>query len=86
MTVGSSSLQVGDHATGNTHDVSWCRTEVVIPRSRSRPHFVVLQQVRVHEHTKLSAVAKGRHTKSGIMNLSSSCLSQRVSRLLVEFH
>ena len=61
MTVGSSSLQVGDHATGNTHNVSRCCTEVVVPRSRRGPHLVVLQQVRVHEHTQLSAVTEGGH-------------------------
>ena len=57
----SGALQVGDHTTGNTHDVGWCRTEVVVPRSRGRPHLVVLQQVRVHEHSQLSAVTEGRH-------------------------
>jgi len=65
MTVGSSSLQVGDHATGNTHNVSRCCTEVVVPRSRRGPHLVVLQQVRVHEHTQLSAVTEGGHAADG---------------------
>ena len=68
MTVGSSSLQVGDHATGNTHNVSRCCTEVVVPRSRRGPHLVVLQQVRVHEHTQLSAVTEGGHAASGFGN------------------
>ena len=62
-------LQVGDNTTGNAHDVSWRSTEVVIPRSRSRPHLVVLQQVRVHEHTQLCAVTKGRHATIGFGNL-----------------
>ena len=54
-------LEVGDDTAGNTNDVIWVRTEVVIPRSRSSPHLVVLQQVRVNEHTQLSCVTKGRH-------------------------
>ena len=54
-------LQVGDNATGHAHDVIRVRTEVVIPRSCCRPHLVVLQQIRVHEHTQLCAVTKGRH-------------------------
>jgi hypothetical protein len=44
-------LEVGDYSTGDTHDVCWCRTEVVIPRSDSSPHFVILQQIRINEHT-----------------------------------
>ena len=58
-------FQVGDYSTSNTNDVGWCRTEVVIPRSRSSPHFVVLQQVRVNEHTQLSAVTELGHTTFG---------------------
>ena len=57
----SPALQVGDDTTGNAHNVSRSRTEVVVPRSRSSPHLVVLQQVRVHEHTQLYAVTKGRY-------------------------
>ena len=30
----SGALQFGDHATGDANDVSWCRAEVVVPRSR----------------------------------------------------
>ena len=62
-------LQVGDYSAGNTNDVIRVRTEVVIPRSCSRPHFVVLQQVRIHEHTQLSTVTKGRHAAIGLGNL-----------------
>ena len=57
--------QVGDHATGNANDVNRCRTEVVVPHFCSSPHLVVLQQVGVHEHTQLSAVAKGRNATVG---------------------
>ena len=49
--VWSGALEVGDNATCDAHDVIRVRTEVVVPRSRSRPHFVVLQQVRINEHT-----------------------------------
>ena len=61
-------LDVDDHATSNAHDVCRSSTEVIVPRSRCRPHFVVLQQVRVNKHTKLSAVTKGRHAKFGLGN------------------
>ena len=43
-------LEVSDDATSNTHDVIRVRTEVVIPRSRSSPHLVVLQQIGINEH------------------------------------
>ena len=65
----SGALEVDDYAAGNTHDVSWCSTEVVVPRSRSGPHFVVLQQVGVDEHTQLCAVTKGGHAANGLGNL-----------------
>ena len=61
-------LEVDDYATGDTHDVIRVRTEHVIPRSCSSPHFVVLQQVRINEHTQLSAVTKGRHAFVGLSN------------------
>ena len=66
MNIGSGVLQVGDHTTGYTHDVIRVRTEVVVPRSRCCPHFVVLQQIRIHEHTQLSAVTKGWHATDGV--------------------
>lgn len=69
MTVGSSSLQVGDHATGNTHNVSRCCTEVVVPRSGCSPYFVVLQQVWIYEHTQLCAVTERGHATVGFGNL-----------------
>jgi ABC-type proline/glycine betaine transport system ATPase subunit len=42
----------------------------VISRAGSSPHLAVLQQVRINEHTQLSAVTKRRHTKSGFMTSS----------------
>ena len=65
----SGALEVGDNTTTNTHDVIRVRTEVVIPCACCSPHFVVLQQVRVNEHTQLSAVTKGRHATVGLGNL-----------------
>ena len=59
-------FEVGDNATSNAHDVSRRCTEVVVPRSRSSPHFVVLQQVRINEHTQLSCMTKGRHATVGL--------------------
>ena len=61
-------FEVGDNATSNAHDVSWRRTEVVIPHSRSCPHLVILQQVRINKHTQLCAVTKGRHAIIGLRN------------------
>ena len=61
-------LEVGDDATGDTNNVSRCCTKVVVPRSRSSPHLVVLQQVRINEHTQLCAVTKGRHATVGLGN------------------
>ena len=66
--VWSGALEVGDNATCDAHDVIRVRTEVVVPRSRSSPHLVVLQQVGVHENTQLSAVTKGRHAIIGLGN------------------
>ena len=79
----SPALQVGDHTTGDTHDVSRRSTEVVVPRSRCSPHFVVLQQVRVHEHTQLSAVTKRRHATFVFGNLMRRV--QRQSSLPIVF-
>ena len=64
----SGALQVGDDATGNAHDVIRVRTKVVVPRSRRSLHLVVLQQVRINKHTRLSAVTKGRHAIIGLSN------------------
>jgi hypothetical protein len=64
----SRTLEVGDYTTGDTHDVCWCSTEVVIPCSCRSPHFVVLQQIRINEYTQLSAVTKGRHATIGLGN------------------
>ncbi len=62
-------LEVDDHATGNAHDVIRISAEVIVPRSRSSPHFVVLQQVRINKDMQLSAVTKGRHATIGFGNL-----------------
>ena len=62
----SGAFQVGDDATGDTHDVCWGCAKVVVPRSRSRPHLVVLQQVGVYEHPQLGLMTKGRHATVGL--------------------
>jgi hypothetical protein len=64
----SGAFEVGDYATSDANDVRWRSTEVVVPRSRSRPHLVVLQQIRINEHPQLSAVTKGRHATVGLGN------------------
>ena len=63
-------FEVGDHTTSNTNNVSRCSAKVVVPCSRSSPYFVVLQQIRINEHTQLCAVTKGRHATIGLGNLS----------------
>jgi len=68
-------FEVRDHTTGDTHDVVRVRTEVVIPRSCSSPHLVVLQQVRINKHTQPCAVTKWRHATVGIGNLSVSSIA-----------
>ena len=61
-------LEVGDHSTANANNVIRISTEVVVPRARCSPHFVVLQQVRINEHTQLCDVTKGRHAIFGLGN------------------
>ena len=65
----SGALEVGDYSTSGAHDVIRVRTEVVVPRSRSSPHFVVLQQVQIHKLTQLSAVTEKRPAPVGLANL-----------------
>ena len=43
--------------------------EHVVPRSRSGPHLVVLQQVRINKHAQLLGVAEGRNATIGFGNL-----------------
>ena len=62
-------FQVGDHTACDAHDVRRRSTEVVVPRSRSSPHLVVLQQIRINKHTKLCAVTEGRNAEFGLRNL-----------------
>ena len=64
-------FEVGDYSTSNAHDVIRVCTEVVVPRSRCSPHLVVLQQIRINEHTQLSAVTKGRQAPSVVKTYSS---------------
>ena len=66
----SGALEVSDHTAGDAHDVVRVRTEVVVPRTRRGPDFVVLQQVRIDEHPQLSAVTKGRRATIGFRNQS----------------
>ena len=66
----SAAFQVGDHSTTDTHQLNRCNRKVVVPRSRRSPHFVVLQQVRINEHTQLGAVTEGGNAVIGLGNLS----------------
>ena len=65
----TSALEVGDYPTTDAHQFIRCNRKVVVPRSRCRPHLVILQQVRVDEDTQLSAVTKRRHATVGLGNL-----------------
>ena len=47
----SRALQLGDHSTTDAHQFIRRNRKIVIPRSRRGPHLVVLQQVRINEHT-----------------------------------
>jgi len=62
----SATLEVGDYASRDMQDVIRVRTKVVIPPFRSNPHFVVLQQIRINEHTKLGCMTKGRNAAVGL--------------------
>ena len=64
----SGAFQVGDDAPCNTHDVCRRSTKHVIPRSRSSPHLVILQQIRINKHSQLCAVTKGRNAAVGLRN------------------
>ncbi len=62
----SGTLQVGDHTTGDAHDVGWRSAELVVPCSWWGPHLVVLQHVRIYEHAQLLCVTKGWHATVGL--------------------
>jgi hypothetical protein len=79
-------FEVGDNATSNAHDVSRRCTEVVVPRSRSSPHLIVLQQVGINEHSQLGLMTKGRHAKFGLSNPmrnTSMFLSEAIERTTI---
>ncbi len=61
----SHAFEIGGHATSDMHDVCRPSTEVVIPRSHSCPHLIVLQQVRIHKDSQLSCMTKGREATVG---------------------
>jgi hypothetical protein len=55
-------------SSSRAHDIIRVRTEVVIPRSRSSPHLVGLQQVRIDEDARLLLKPKGGHAAIGLRN------------------
>ena len=63
-----SALQVGDDSPAGANKVVRCNREHVVPLAGRSPHLVVLQQVRINKHTKLSAVTKGGHATVGLGN------------------
>ncbi len=54
----STPLEFSLYRATRTHEIIRCDRKHVVPRSRSRPHLVVLQQVRINEDTQGSAVAE----------------------------
>ena len=64
---GLATFQVGNQRAAGANEVVRCDWEHVVPGSRRRPHFVVLQQVGVNEHTQLSCVTKRRHATDGVV-------------------
>ena len=63
-----SALQVADRSAPGLDQLVRFDAEYVIPCSRRSPHLVVLQQIGVNEHTKLSSVTKGGNAASGFVN------------------
>jgi len=62
-------FEVGDRSSARANEIVRRNRKHVVPRSRRRPHLVVLQQVRVNKHTQLCAVTKRRHATSGFGTL-----------------
>ena len=73
-------LQVGHGSPAGFHQLVRLDTEHVVPRSRGRPHLVVLQQVRVDEHPQLLCVPEGRHAASGFGNQRAERSNDQVLR------
>ena len=65
----SGALQVGDYRAARAHEIVRRNREHVVPRSRCRPHLVVLEQIRVNEDTQLSCVTERGHAEVGFCNL-----------------
>ena len=72
-------IQSADRAS-DANDVIRVGTEVVTPRSCSRPHLVVLQQVHFNKHTQLCAVTKGRHARIGFGDLFVALTAQFIAQ------
>ena len=64
-----SAFEVGERSPAGFHQFVGFDAEHVVPRSCSRPHLVVLQQVGVDEHAQLSVVTEGRHAPGGFGKL-----------------
>ena len=64
----SAPLEVDNHRVTRSKEVVRCDREHVVPRPGSRPHLVVLQQVRVDEDAQGGAVAEQRHAVFVLMN------------------
>ena len=79
----SGPFQVGDRSTAGTNEIVRCNREHVDPRSRRRPHLVVLQQIRINEHAQLCAVTKRRNATVGLSNplrISQPTIQQWISQ------
>jgi len=62
----SPTIQLGDEAPVTRGQPKWFDPEHVVPPACSPPHLIVLQQVRVIEHTPIGTVTKKRHATVGL--------------------
>ena len=81
----SGALQVGDYRAARAHEIVRRNWEHVVPRSRCRPHLVVLEQIRVNEDTQLSCVTERGHAAPGFGTANAEWLFRPASRARNEF-
>ena len=78
-----SALQVADDSAACAHEIVRCYREHVVPCARRRPHFAVLQQIRIDEDTQVGDVTKRRHATVGLSNplrISQPTIQQWISQ------
>ena len=71
----SAAFQIGERSPAGFQQLVRLDVEHVVPRPCRSPHLVVLQQVRINEHTQLSAVTERWHATIGFGNRSVSSIA-----------